>query len=79
VNEWKHKNNALVKEFVFKDFKNALKFVNKVAGAAEKMNHHPDILIHSYNKVKITLSTHSENKVTTKDIKLSRIIDKLFL
>ena len=43
----------------------------------EKADHHPDILIHSWNKVKITLSTHSEGGVTENDIKLASKIDNL--
>jgi len=75
---WTAINNALVKEFEFADFKSAVDFINRVAIAAEKQNHHPDILLHSYKRVKITLATHSENKVTEKDHKLAQVIDKLF-
>jgi 4a-hydroxytetrahydrobiopterin dehydratase len=76
---WTAINNALVKEFEFADFKSAVDFINRVAVVAEKQNHHPDILLHSYRCVKITLSTHSENKVTEKDYKLVELIDKLFI
>ena len=48
-----------------------------MGGEAEKMNHHPDIFLHSWNKVKITISTHSEGGVTEKDFRLAEIIDKL--
>lgn len=41
------------------------------------MDHHPDVNIHSYNKLKITLSTHSEGGVTENDFKLAGLIDKL--
>jgi 4a-hydroxytetrahydrobiopterin dehydratase len=41
------------------------------------MNHHPDILLHEWNKVKISVSTHSEGGVTEKDFKLAGIIDNL--
>jgi 4a-hydroxytetrahydrobiopterin dehydratase len=74
---WKAINNTLVKEFEFTDFKSAVDFINRIAIVAEKQNHHPDILLHSYKRVKITLSTHSENKVTEKDYKLAELIDKL--
>ncbi len=74
---WKEENNKLVKEFSFKDFKEAFAFMTKVALVAEKMDHHPDWQ-NSYNKVKIELSTHSEgNRVTEKDRKLATEIDKL--
>jgi len=74
---WKTKNNKLTKTFEFKNFKEALNFVNKVAVLAEKSDHHPDILIHNYKFVKITLTTHSENKITPKDHALAKLIDKL--
>lgn len=74
---WTAINNTLVKEFEFADFKSAVDFINRVAVVAEKQNHHPDILLHSYKHVRITLSTHSENKVTEKDYKLAELIDKL--
>jgi 4a-hydroxytetrahydrobiopterin dehydratase len=75
--KWKKEGDMLVKEFEFKDFMAAIIFINKVAKSAEKANHHPNMLIHSYNKVRITLSTHSANKVTEKDVRLSHIIDKI--
>ena len=66
------------KEFVNKDFKTAMKFVNSVAELSEKKNHHPDIHIF-YNKVVIELWTHSEGGVTNKDIELAEEIDKIIL
>ncbi len=72
---WVEKNNVLVKEFEFADFAEALDFVNKVAAEAEKVNHHPDVLLHSYRKVKIMLTTHSEEKVTIRDRELAAKID----
>lgn len=75
--EWITKNNMLIREFGFKNFVEALQFVNEVAQAAEDINHHPDILIHSYKKVKIMLFTHSENRITDRDYTLASIIDDL--
>ncbi len=68
---------AVTKTFVFKNFKEALEFVNKVGDLAEARNHHPDIHLVEYNKVKIVLTTHSAGSVTEKDIVLAREIDKL--
>ena len=45
--------------------------MNRVADAAEEQNHHPDILIHGWNKVRLTLSTHSEGGVTDADFQLA--------
>ena len=75
---WTLTNNAIEKQFQFKDFIEALSFVNAVALEAEKMDHHPDINIHSYNKVKIILSTHSEGGVTNKDFNLAEKIENSF-
>ncbi len=74
---WEIKNNSLTKEFEFTNFKSAILFVNKVLPLAEEQNHHPDILIHSYKKVKIMIYTHSENKITKKDYSLAEKIDKI--
>ena len=41
MNDWKTKNNKLIKEFIFKDFNEALDFINKIANEAESLNHHP--------------------------------------
>jgi len=75
--EWSYSDNNLVKEFQFKDFGEALAFVNKAGSLAEEMNHHPDIFIHSWNKVKLTISTHSEGGVTYKDFQLAEKIESI--
>ena len=77
LKDWKFEQNTIVKEFKLKDFKTALNFVNNIGDEAEKADHHPEIFIHSWNKVKITLSTHSEGGVTEKDIALADKIEKL--
>jgi 4a-hydroxytetrahydrobiopterin dehydratase len=74
---WREEDSALVRDYEFKDFAQAMAFVNRVAAAAEEANHHPDILIHGWNKVPLTLSTHSEGGVTEKDHALAERIDAL--
>ncbi len=74
---WMKEENQIDKLFQFKDFAEALAFVNKVGTEAEKMDHHPDIFIHSWNKVKITISTHSESGITKKDFQLAEKIEGL--
>jgi len=74
---WLQEGNQITKQFQFKDFVEALAFVNKVGAEAEKMDHHPDIFIHSWNKVKITISTHSEGGITHKDFQLAEKIERL--
>jgi 4a-hydroxytetrahydrobiopterin dehydratase len=75
--KWEEKNNQLEKEFTFNNFVEAIDFVNRVKEPAEAMQHHPDIFIHSYKKVRITLTTHSEGHVTLKDHELAGKIDEL--
>jgi 4a-hydroxytetrahydrobiopterin dehydratase len=72
---WSFENNAIHKQFQFKDFIEALSFVNAVAMESEKMDHHPDILMFGWNKVKITISTHSAGGVTELDFKLAQKIE----
>lgn len=74
---WSFINNNIGKEFQLKDFKSAISFVNKIGDEAEKMDHHPDISLHSWNKVKITISTHSAGGVTQNDFNLAKKIDEI--
>ena len=77
MNDWKSENKYLEKEFVMKNFEDAVGFVNKILPLAEAADHHPDILIHSYKKVKVMLFTHSEGKITDKDYALAEEIDAI--
>ena len=72
---WNLEGNQIAKQFQFKDFAEAIYFVNTVGAFAEELNHHPDIFIHSWNKVKITVSTHSEGGITQKDFQLAEKIE----
>ncbi len=74
---WKIEEKFLTKEFEFSSFPEAVGFVNKILPLTEEADHHPDILIHSYKKVKIMLYTHSEDKVTEEDYSLAKKIDIL--
>ncbi len=73
---WEEKNQQLVREFKFADFKTALDFVNKVSELAEVANHHPDIEL-GWGRVQVSLTTHSEHAVTEKDRQLAGEIDQL--
>lgn len=73
---WSHAGKALQKRFTFKSFLLAMEFVNKLAEAAEKAGHHPDITI-NYNLVTLSLSTHSEGGVTERDFALASQIDQI--
>jgi 4a-hydroxytetrahydrobiopterin dehydratase len=72
---WKFDDDEIEKKYRFQDFKQSMLFVNAVADAAEAMDHHPDIEI-KYNRVEITLSTHSDGGVTEKDFELAGKIDE---
>lgn len=77
MSDWRREEKTITKDYTFKDFNAALKFVNSVGAKAEQLDHHPDILLHGWNKVQITVSTHSAGGVTEKDIGLARDIDSI--
>jgi 4a-hydroxytetrahydrobiopterin dehydratase len=68
---------AIVRERTFEDFAGAIAFINRVADVAEQANHHPDILLHAWNKVRLTLSTHSQGGLTEADFRLAAQLDQL--
>jgi 4a-hydroxytetrahydrobiopterin dehydratase len=70
---WKRDGESRVASLEFKDFAEAMDFVNRVAERSEAANHHPDIDIR-WNKVRLVLSTHSEGGITRKDLDLARQI-----
>ena len=70
---WENNGKEITRTYKFKDFAEAMAFVNKVAGLAEAADHHPDIDIR-WNQVKLTLSTHSAGGLTPKDFSLARQI-----
>jgi 4a-hydroxytetrahydrobiopterin dehydratase len=65
---------AIQKQYRFKDFVEAMAFVNRVAEQAEAAGHHPDIEI-SWNRVTLTLTTHDAGGLTARDIALARQLD----
>ena len=71
---WQLKQKEIARQYTFSGFVTAMAFVNHVAGLAEAMDHHPEILI-QYKKVKLTLSTHSAGGLTELDFKLAKNID----
>ncbi len=75
---WNTEGDAIERKFEFKDFLEAMAFVNNVARAAEEVNHHPDIFI-SYNKVSLQLTSHDTGRVTNRDINLASRINSLLV
>lgn len=69
--------NAIRREFKLGNFLDAIAFINMIAPLAEMQDHHPDLFLHSYNKVKVTLSSHDKGGVTERDIKLAQEINTL--
>jgi len=74
---WGREGDAIVREWKLADFVQAVAFVDRVAEVAERANHHPDILLHGWNKVRLELSTHSEGGLTAADFALAAEIDGL--
>ena len=73
---WARDGDAIRKEFKLDDFKGSVDFVNRLTPLAEEMNHHPDLSI-SWNKVAVSISTHSEGGLTANDFELASRIDSL--
>ena len=71
---WKRSGNALTKDFRFLSFRDAIVFVNRVAGLADDLGHHPDIEIRQAT-VSLRLTTHSADGLTEKDLKLAEGVD----
>ena len=76
---FKEIDNTLIAKFEFKNFSEALAFVNQVANIAEISNHHPDILLHNYKFVTITNTTHDTgNMLTNNDYAIAELIEKSY-
>lgn len=73
---WELEAGAIRKEFVFKGFRSAIAFVNRLAEKADEAKHHPDLENH-YNRVIVALHTWDEDGVTDKDVALARAIESV--
>ena len=76
LRDWRLTPEGIQKRYELKDFMSVIRLVNRVAEAAEKANHHPDILI-NYDKVTFTLITHDAGGITQKDFDLAARIEAL--
>ncbi len=76
VEGWELRENKIRKTYRFKDFKESMKFVNKVADLAEEEGHHPNIFI-SWNKVTLTLTTHAIGGLSDNDFIMAAKIDRI--
>ena len=73
---WERRGEAIAKEFECGDFVGSVRFVDSLVEPAEAMGHHPDLEI-SWDKVKVSLSTHSLGGLTANDFELAARIDAL--
>jgi len=73
---WNLHGNAIERVFDFPNFVEAMGFVNRIAEAAEAMNHHPDITI-NYNKVKLSLISHDSGGITQRDLRMAGKINEI--
>ncbi|WP_291858776.1 4a-hydroxytetrahydrobiopterin dehydratase [Marinilabilia sp.] len=74
---WIIENNQLTRTFVLSNFVKAVEFVNKIVPIAEEADHHPDIEIFAYKKVKVKLISHDVGEITEKDVNLAEKISNL--
>lgn len=77
VPQWKQDGDKIVRDFKFKDFVENMAFVNKVAEVAEAEGHHPDLFIHGWNKLTVTLWTHAVGGLTENDFIVAAKVDAL--
>jgi 4a-hydroxytetrahydrobiopterin dehydratase len=73
---WERDGDAIRRTFKLDDFKGSVDFVNRLTPEAEGMNHHPDLEI-SWNKVTVSITTHSEGGLTENDFELAGRISRL--
>jgi 4a-hydroxytetrahydrobiopterin dehydratase len=74
---WRRDGDEIVRDWQFEDFAEAIAFVNRVADVAEEANHHPDILVHGWNKVRLSLTNHAAGGLTDADFIMAERIDRL--
>jgi 4a-hydroxytetrahydrobiopterin dehydratase len=74
---WEREGDEIVREWRFENFTEAIAFVNRVAEVAEEANHHPDIVIHGWNKVKLMMTNHSAGGLTEMDFAMAGRFDEL--
>ncbi len=75
--EWRREGEEIVRDWKLADFAAAIAWVNRVAEAAEAADHHPDILVHGWNKVQLRVTNHSAGGLTDADFALARTLDAL--
>lgn len=74
---WRREGEEIVREWKLADFAAAIAFVDRVAEVAEEANHHPDILLHGWNNVRLAMTNHSAGGLTATDFEVAARIDGL--
>ena len=74
---WEREGDEIVRDWKFENFAEAIAFVNRVAEAAEEANHHPDIFVHGWNKVRLALTNHSAGGLSDPDFEMAKVFDGL--
>lgn len=74
---WELQDRTLVKTLGVPSFSHGVVLIGAIAQVAEAADHHPDLNLHGYNKLTVTLSTHSEGGVTIKDVHLAEQIEAI--
>ena len=77
VSDWSVEEGKLTREVKVKNFRAALALVNALGELAEAENHHPDLLIHGWNRVRVELSTHTAHGLTENDFIMAAKFDRL--
>ena len=75
--DWTREGEEIVRDYKLEDFAGAISFVNRVAEIAEAANHHPDILVHGWNNVRLSVTNHAAGGLTDADFELARQVDAL--
>jgi 4a-hydroxytetrahydrobiopterin dehydratase len=77
LEDWHRDGEEIVRDVTCKDFAAAIALVNAVATIAEEANHHPDILVHGWNNVRLSVTNHSAGGLTRADFELAARLDRL--
>jgi 4a-hydroxytetrahydrobiopterin dehydratase len=77
VTGWRREGDEIVRDLELEDFAAAIALVDAVAAVAEAANHHPDILVHGWNKVRLSVTNHAAGGLTETDFALAATIDAL--
>jgi 4a-hydroxytetrahydrobiopterin dehydratase len=79
IRDWEVvEDRKIRRDYKFRDFAEALSFVNKVGAIAQRENHHPDLFLHNWNRVRISLTTHAIKGLSKNDFIMAAKIDEMY-